>query len=54
MVGSNSLPISKLINELGNSDWINTGRAYLQKDETFSDEFKQQIELFLVENTKKM
>ena len=54
VVGSNSLPISKLINELGNSDWINTGRSYLQEDETcpfcqqktISDEFKQQVELF--------
>lgn len=54
VVGSNSLPISKLINELGNSDWINTGRSYLQKNETcpfcqqktISDKFKQQIELF--------
>ncbi len=54
IVGKEDLPIAALINELGNSDWVATGRLYIGKSTTcpfcqqptITNDFKTQLEQF--------
>lgn len=54
IVGKEDLPIAALISELGNSDWVATGRRYIGKSTTcpfcqqptITNDFKTQLEQF--------
>ena len=54
IVGNNDIPIAKLIDFFGNSDWVKKGRSYIRENsicpfcqqETITEDFKHQIELF--------
>lgn len=57
IVGKRDLPISELINRLGNSDWIARGRVYIGKDDvcpfcqshTITDKLRSEMEQFFDE-----
>lgn len=55
VVGNKDIPVSKLIEHLNNSDWVNAGRQYINEKtntcpfcqkETLTEEFKEQLESF--------
>ena len=54
VVGNSDLPIGRLIEKLGNADWVSQGRKHIGEGEicpfcqqpTLSDEFKKQLEAF--------
>jgi wobble nucleotide-excising tRNase len=58
IVGSDDVPISKLINSLGNSDWVASGRNYIKgsnicpfcQKPTIDDEFRNDLERFFDES----
>ena len=54
IVGNKDIPIARLMESLGNADWVNKGRLYLHEDstcpfcqqKTITEDFRQQIESF--------
>lgn len=54
IVGNKDVPIAKLIDFLNNADWVNRGRAFINKDgycpfcqqKTISEDFKEQLDSF--------
>lgn len=54
IVGNNDLPISKLINQLQNADWVNKGRTFIREDSvcpfcqspTITETFTEQLTEF--------
>ena len=58
IVGKTDVDIAGLISKLGNSDWVNQGRAYIQEDDncpfcqqpTIGDVFRDQIEEYFDES----
>ena len=54
VVGNSDLPIGRLIEDLGNADWVSQGRKHIGEGEigpfcqqsTLSDEFKKQLDAF--------
>lgn len=59
--GKADIPIAKLIEYLGNGDWVNQGRKYMKKDSmcpfcqknTIDETFKAQLEMFFDEEFEK-
>lgn len=60
VIGKDDVPIAKLYNRLGNSDWVDKGQKFIQNEtcpfcqqETISNDFIKQIEEFFDESYKK-